>query len=117
MPVIWPLRLSISFCLIFLLAAASPCLAQPGSTPPAKLEQLPAAGLSPEILPRVLAEGATTLEGQIKALESRLAESQQRLAERQNDLKNLQVAVASLKAALAVGKPSCDSSPGIVSLL
>ena len=93
-------------CLIFLLAAASPCLAQPGGPPaPTRMEQLAAAALSPEILPKVLAEGAANLQGKIKLLESRLTESQQQLAQTQQDLKNLQVAVASLRAALAVAKP------------
>jgi len=104
MPGFWSSRLSISFCLIFLLAAVSPGLAQPAATTPARLEQL-AAAISPEALPKVLAEGATDLEGKIKALEGRLADSQRQLAERGSGLKDLQLAVASLRAALAVTKP------------
>ncbi len=79
---IWSLRAIFSSCLISLLALASPGLAQPATTAPARLEQLAAAGLAPESLSRVLAGGATTLAGQIKALESRLTDSQQRLTER-----------------------------------
>ncbi len=91
--------------LILLLVAVSAGLAQPQAPAPPGLEQLSAAGLSPQSLPRVLADGAAALEGQIKSLESNLAKSQQRLALREADLKNLQVAAASLKAALAVENP------------
>jgi potassium-dependent mechanosensitive channel len=101
----FPLRLSLSCALIFWLAGAGPGPAR-ASSPPPRLEQLATKIISPEILPKVLTGGATTLEGQIKDLQTRLTESQKRLAERQNDLKDIQVEVASLKAALAVGKPS-----------
>ena len=105
MPVSLSLRSFLLPCLIFLLAALAPGLAQPATTTPARLEHLAAAAISPEALPMILAEGATGLESKIKALEARLADSQRQLAERGGDLKDLQLAVASLRAALAVTKP------------
>ncbi|MCX5893196.1 MAG: hypothetical protein NTW80_09535, partial [Deltaproteobacteria bacterium] len=68
------------------------------------MEQPAAAALSPESLPKVLAEGAATLQGRIKSLSARLTDSQQQLSRTENNLKNLQIAVASLRAALAVEK-------------
>ena len=56
-------------------------------------------------LPKVLAAGATALEGKIKALESRLTDSRQELAQTEQDWQNLQVKVAASRAALAVEKP------------
>ena len=105
MPGIVSLRSLLSFCLTFSLATVSPGLAQPATAPPARLEQLATAAISPEALPKVLADGATGLEGKLKALEGRLADSQRQLAERENDLKDLRLAVASLRATLAVSKP------------
>ncbi len=105
MPVSLSLRSFLLPCLIFLLAAVAPGLAQPATAPPARLEQLATAAISPEALPKVLAEGATGLESKLKALEGRLADSQRQLAERENDLKDLRLAVASLRATLAVSKP------------
>ncbi|MFI5332078.1 MAG: hypothetical protein ACHQ2F_13745, partial [Desulfobaccales bacterium] len=106
MPDFWFRRSFPALVLIFLLSAVSTCLAQPGgaqATP--RVEQVAAAALSPESLPKVLAEGAVNLQSKIKPLAARLADSQQRLGQAQNDLKNLQIAVASLRAALAVEKP------------
>lgn len=106
MPDFWFRRLVPALVLIFSLAAASLCPAQPGGAPaPTRVEQLAAAALSPESLPKVLAEGAVNLQGKIKPLAARLADSQQQRNKTQNDLKNLQIAVASLRAALAVEKP------------
>jgi len=68
---IWSLRAIFSSWLIFLLAAASPGLAQPATATPARLEQLATAAISPEALPKVLAGGATGLNSKIKALEGR----------------------------------------------
>lgn len=111
---IWSWRAKFFRCLISLLAAASPCLAQSAMTPPPRLEQLATTAISPKALPKVLAGGATDLESKIKALEDRLAESQRQLAERENDLKDLQLAAASLRAALAVTKPSLTKVQGLV---
>ena len=92
MPGSWLIRSLLALCLPFLLAAASPGLARPGGRPTARVEQLAAAALFPESLPKVLAEGAANLQDKIKPLQSRLADSQKRLAQAQNDLKNLQIA-------------------------
>ncbi len=102
----WFRRSFPALVLIFLISAASPGPAQPAGTPaPTRVEQLAAAALSPESLPKVLAAGAANLQSLIKPLATRLAVSQQQLGQAQNDLKNLQIAVASLRAALAVEKP------------
>ena len=69
MPGFWFRRSLLALCLLFLLAAASPGLAQPGGAPATtRVEQLAAAALSPESLPKVLAEGAANLQGKIKPL-------------------------------------------------
>ena len=93
MPDFWCRQSFPALVLIFLLAVAAPCLAQPFGAPgPTRMEQLAAAALSPKVLPKVLAEGAAILQGKIKPLAARLTESQQQLAQAQQDLKNIQIA-------------------------
>jgi len=72
---------------------------------PLRGEQLTASASSPEALPKVLADGAATLQRKIEPLSARLRRSQEQLAQTQQDLKDLQIAVASLRAALAVEQP------------
>jgi potassium efflux system protein len=105
MPRIKSGRFFLSFWLVFLLALAAPGLAQPTPQAPSPPKQTAAAIMSSKTLSKVLAAGATTLEGKIKALESRLTESQQQLAQTEEDWQKLQVKVAALRAALAVEQP------------
>lgn len=100
MPFFFLRRLIFGLSLVLLLASVAG--AQEKSRAPARLE---APISSPQALPRILAEGAATLEKQMGPLRSRVAESGQKLAKAQEDLRNLQVAVASLQASLAVQKP------------
>ena len=84
MPGFWFRRSFLALVLIFLLAAASPCLAQPGGRSGAHPGGATGRGrLIPRILPKVLAEGAVNLQGKIKLLAARLADSQQQLAQAQ----------------------------------
>ena len=99
----WSLNLLVAASLVWL--AISPGLAQPGSGAPARLEQLAAATLAPETLPKMLTEGAAALEVKIKPLSVRQVESQRQLDQAGKDLKDLQVGVASLRATLAVARP------------
>ncbi|RJR42784.1 MAG: hypothetical protein C4567_06765 [Deltaproteobacteria bacterium] len=83
----------------FLLACPVTGLSQEKPRTP---EKIGAPATAPEVLPRILAEGAETLEKEAAALKSRAALANKALSQGEKDSQERKAAIAALKASLAV---------------
>ncbi|MEW6657530.1 MAG: mechanosensitive ion channel domain-containing protein [Thermodesulfobacteriota bacterium] len=94
-------RLGLTAALTIWLLLGCP-LTAPAQEKPQATEKITAPAASPEVLPRVLAEGAEALEKKVVALKSRGAAASKTWSQAEKDAQERQAALAALKASLAM---------------